>query len=189
LWDINKPLALSGGVLEFPIQQFLTKSTGSFAIYLLNNHNVNITGQTFNMQASWTTGVYETRAPSCSGAFVRFECQDVTASSFTSSDYWWSSVNLDLNAVSTGSLSASLADRTLWSNICGQFATDTTAHPGPNCVGTTDPAVSPYDGFTAAMKNSKQLGLSFGSSCTFASGVALDGGTGTFQLFSFSIAP
>jgi hypothetical protein len=191
-WDIDKPLPLSGGVLQFPIQQFLSPTTGSFAIYVLNNYNVDITGRTFNMTASWTPGVYETRSTTCSGAHVRFEFQDVTASSFTSSDYWWSTVSLDLNAVSYAgapmNLTASL-DRTLWTNICGQSATDTTPHPGANCVGTTDPNVSPYDGFTAAMKDTKQLGLSFGSDCRYASGVALDGGTGMFQLHTFSIAP
>jgi hypothetical protein len=150
---------------------------------------VNITGQTFNMNASWTPGVYKTRSTVFPGAYVRFEFQDVTSGPFTSSDYWWSTVSLDLNAVSTGTLSASLADRTIWTNMCGQRADDTTPHPGPNCVGGTDPAVSPYDGFTAAMKNVKLVGLSFGSSGTYASGVALDGAVGSFQLFSFSIAP
>ncbi len=162
-------------------------------IYLYNNSNVNITGRTFNMTASWTPGVYETRSTVFPGAHVRFEFQDVTSGPFTSNDYWWSSTNLDLNAVGYAgapmNLTASLADRTLWTNICGQSATDTTPHPGANCVGTTDPNVSPFDGFTKAMKNAKLVGLSFGSDGSYASGVALDGGTGTFQLHTFSLAP
>jgi hypothetical protein len=97
-------------------------------------------------------------------------------------------VNLDLNAVSTGSLSASLAERTLWTNQSGKSATDTTQ----DWVEWQGDIVhmSPFDGFTKAMKNVKQLGLSFGNTCSsYASGVALDGGTGMLQLHTFSLAP
>jgi hypothetical protein len=62
-------------------------------------------------------------------------------------------------------------------------------HPGPNCVGGTDPAVSPYDGFSNAMKNVKQIGLAFGSSGSYASGIAMNGTTGTFTLTQFVITP
>jgi hypothetical protein len=86
-------------------------------------------------------------------------------------------------------VTARLNDRANWSNICGQNATDTIAHPGPNCVGTTDPAVSPYDGFTNAMKNVKEIGLSFGSAGSYASGIALDGGPGTFTMTNFTVTP
>jgi hypothetical protein len=110
----------------------------------------------------------------------------------TTNDYWWStgSNSLDLNAASSGALSVPLTDRSKWTNICGQSATDTTPQPGPNCVGGTDPAVSPYDGFTNAMKSVKMIGLGFGSSGSYASGVAINGNTaGTFRLLSFTIAP
>jgi hypothetical protein len=189
-WDINKAQPVISGGVTFPIQQFLTKSTGSFAIYLLTNYNVDLTeGKTITAAVNWTAGTYETRSTAFTGAFVRLEFQDVTASSFTSSDYWWYTGNLDLNAVASGTLTAPLTDRANWTNICGQSATDTTPHPGLNCVGTTDPAVSPYDGFSSAMKNVKQVGLSFGSSGSYASGVALDGGPGTFNMTSFTVAP
>lgn len=190
-WDINKPQDLPGGLLQFPVQQFLSASTGSFVIYLYNNYNVDMTGKTLSMNASWTPGAYDTRHEPPSGAFVRFEFQDVTSGPFTSNDYWWStgSNSLDLNAVSSGTLSVPLTDRSKWTNICGQPATDTTAHPGANCVGGTDPAVSPSDGFTNAVKNVKLVGLAFGSADRYASGVALDAGTGTFQLWSFTILP
>ncbi|HYL74781.1 MAG TPA: hypothetical protein VEU96_11290 [Bryobacteraceae bacterium] len=190
-WDINKPQALPGGLLQFPVQQFLTASTGSFVIYLYNNYNVDMTGKTLKMSASWTPGPYETRHTPPAGAFVRFEFQDVTSGAFTSNDYWWSTGanSLDLNVGSNGALTVSLTDRSKWTNVCGQSATDTIAHPGPNCVGGTDPAVSPFDGFTNAVKNVKLVGLAFGSGVSYASGVALDGGTGTFQLLNFTIAP
>ncbi len=77
----------------------------------------------------------------------------------------------------------------LVTNVCGQAANDTTPHPGANCVGGTDPAVSPSDGFTHAMANVKQVGLSFGSAGSYASGIALDGNPGTFTMTSFTVTP
>lgn len=190
-WDINKPQALTGGLLQFPIQQFVTEGSGSFVVYLYNNYNVDMTAKTLKMDASWTQGTYKTRSTVHPGAYVRFEFQDVTSGPYTSNDYWWStgSNSLDLNAVSSGALSVPLTDPSKWTNICGQSATDTIPHPGANCVGGTDPAVSPFDGFTNAVKNVKLVGLGFGSSNSYASGVALDGGTGMFQLRSFTIEP
>jgi hypothetical protein len=99
----------------------------------------------------------------------------------------WSTGSLDLNTMTHGTLTVLLTDRSQWTNICGQSATDRTAHPGPNCVGGTDPAVSPYDGFTNAMENVKQVSLSFGSGGSYASGVAIQGTTGIFQLQSFKV--
>jgi hypothetical protein len=187
-WDINPTKAIDG-VITFPIQQFESKTTGSFVIYLYNNYNVDMTDKTLSAAMSWAPGTYKTRSTVFPGAFVRFEFQDVTSGIYGSNDYWWStgSNSLDLNADISGNLSVSLANRTLWTNVCGQSATDTTAHPGPNCVGSVDPAVSPYDGFTNAMKNVKQVGLGFGSAGSYASGVALDGETGAFTVSSFTI--
>ena len=47
--------------------------------------------------------------------------------------YWWNTASLDLNAVSGGTLTGDLTNRTELTNLCGQSASDTTAHPGPNC--------------------------------------------------------
>ena len=110
-WDINKAKSVIGGGVSFPVQQFISPTTGSFAIYLLANYNVNITGQTFNATANWTPGTYLTRSIVFPGAYARFEFQDVTSGPYTSNDYWWSSNSLDLNAAISGTLSASLADR------------------------------------------------------------------------------
>ena len=170
-WDINKAQQV-GTTLQFPIQQFLTKSTGSFAVYLLDNYNVSLTtSQTLSATMTWTAGPYVTRGPATDGAYVRFEFQDVTAGPYTASDYWWSTASLDLNASTSGTLSVSLANCALWTNMDGISA----------CVDTV--------GFANAMKNVKQLGLSFGSSGTYASGVALDDGTGTFTVLAFTVAP
>ena len=185
-WDINHVGAPTGW-LEFPIQQFQSPTTGSFAVYLLNNYNVALTDKTLTAKVSWTSGTYKTRSDPAPGAHVRFEFQDVTAGPYDSNDYWWSTVNLDLNDVPNGTLEASLADRTKWTNQAGKSATDTT----PNWTDWTGStvALSPYDGFTKAAKKVKQLGLSFGSDSRYASGVALDGHTGTFTVQSFTVTP
>jgi hypothetical protein len=185
-WDIN-PVKNSEGI-QFPIQQFDTKTTGSFAVYFLANYNFNLTGKTMTTSVSWTQGTYETRG-TAPGAYVRFWFQDVASGPYDVNDYWWSTVSLDLNTLSSssGQLLASLGDRTLWTNMAGLPATDdTTEHyyaPWNNSTAKD----TPYDGFTKAMKNVKQLGLSFGSSASYASGVAFDGGTGMFNVSSFTI--
>lgn len=195
LWDINKA-QYDGSVLSFPFQRFLTTDTGSFAVYLENNYNVDLTDKTINADVNWTPATvanqYVTRGDPLDGAYVRLEFQDVASGPYTSNDYWWNSTSLDLNAVSSGTLTAGLteADRASWTNICGQSATDTTPHPGANCVGGTDPNVSPYDGFTNAMKNVKQVSLSFGRASRYASGVAaVDTDSAVFNMTSFTVTP
>jgi len=177
-WDINK-VKLTNGTLQFPIQQFDTPATGSFAVYLLDNYNVSLkTSQTLSATMNWTAGTYETRSTVYPGAYVRFEFQDVTAGPYTASDYWWSTgidtttgAVLDLNAATSGTLSVSLADCTLWTNMAGTSACNDAA------------------GFANALKNVKQLGLSFGSSGTYASGVARDVAAGTFTVSAFTVTP
>ena len=168
-WDINKAQQV-GTTLQFPIQQFLTTTTGSFAVYLLDNYNVNITGKVLSADLAWTKGTYRTRGDASGGAYVRLEFQDVTAGPYTASDYWWSTVSLDLNALTSGTLTASLADCTLWTNMDGTSA----------CADTA--------GFANATKNVKLLGLSFGNtSSSYASGIALVGGPGTFTVSAFTV--
>jgi hypothetical protein len=41
-WDINKTQAVATGGLSFPVQQFQSATTGSFAVYLMNNYNVSL---------------------------------------------------------------------------------------------------------------------------------------------------
>lgn len=188
-WDINKAADLPGGVVQFPIQPFLTKTTGSFAVYLLNNYNVDMTGKTFNMNATWTPGSYETRSTSFPGAYVRFEFQDVTSGPYDANDYWWSTGgnSLDLNAATGGTLTVSLNDPSKWSNLCGRSATDTTA-PYTDCITGNQIDVSPAAGFANAVKKVKLAGIAFGSSGSYASGVAIDGtNAGNFQVWNFTI--
>jgi hypothetical protein len=192
-WDINKAQSDGNGGLQFPFQQFVSPTEGSFAVYLLNNYNVDMTGNTITSTMSWTSGTYQTRSTStdCSGAYVRLEFQDVASGPYDSNDYWWSTFNLDLNSSTHGSsLTASLAERTLWTNQSGKRADDAT----PNWVEWQGDivAMSPYEGFTKAVKNVKQVGLSFGNSCSYASGVAVvgtDADAASFHMTSFTVTP
>jgi hypothetical protein len=188
-WDIDKAAALPGGVAQFPFEQFVSTSSGSFVVYLLNNFNSDITGKTISANVAWDQGAYRTRGPVSDGAYVRLEFQDVGNGDFVSNDYWWSSVSLDLNGGTSGTLTAALTNRALWSNICGKLATDHNSYAGPNCTGGIDPATSPYDGFTNAMKNVKLVGFSFGRASRFASGVAVTVAPASFRLNSFTITP
>jgi hypothetical protein len=189
LWDINPAQATSSGGLQFPIQQFLTTTTGSFVVYLSANYNKNITGKTFYTAASWTSGTYVTRGAASDGAFVRFWFQDVTSGPYGASDYWFSTGtnSLDMNAVTGGTLSVALTDPTLWTNLCGQRADDTATYSGPDCVGGTYSSVTPAAGFANAMKNVKQLGLVFGRGSSYASGVAHIDSPGIFTVSTFTI--
>ena len=189
-WDINQPQYDSNEGYTFPIQAFDTETTGSFAVYFLNNYNIDMTDKIITATVNWTSGSYETRSTVFGGAYARVEFQDTTAGAYTSNDYWWYSGDVvDLSSEGPDTLLAPLTDRAHWTNICGQVATDTVAYPGPNCVGGTDPAVSPSDGFTNAMKNVKQVGLSFGSAGSYASGVAIVAQeAGTFTVSSFDIS-
>lgn len=195
-WDINPVKPASDGSVQFPIQQFDTPTTGSFVIYLLNNYNVDMTRKTIRADVSWTsTGTsFVTRGLATDGAYVRLEFQDVTAGPYDSNDYWWSTgttntnLAIDLNGGGTsGTLTASLTDCNLWSNQSGKSACDTT----PNWLEWQGDivALSPADGFANAVKNVKQVGLSFGRASAYASGVAIVGGTGTFNMTGFTIAP
>jgi hypothetical protein len=182
-WDINKAHETSGS-LTFPIQRFESKTTGSFAVYFLANYNVDLTGKTMYADASWTAGTYETRGD-CLGAYARFEFQDTTAGFYDSNDYWWAPAGLDLNNATSGEITASLDDRSQWINQSGKSALNRT-EDWQQWQGDIV-HMSPYDGFTKAMKNVKQMGLSFGNGCSYASGVAMKDGTGTFTVNSFTI--
>ena len=189
-WDINSA-TVEGGAVQFPFQPFLSTTTGSFAAYLLLNYKVDLTGKTISAAVSWTPGLYLTRRDPIlePGAYVRLEFQDTTGP-YNSNDYWWSTVDLNLNTVTSGTLTASLTDRTLWTNQSGKSATDTTK----NWLEWQGDIVhmSPYDGFTQAMKNVKAVSLSFGCPGYNASGVAgsaLDGSSATFTMTTFTVTP
>ncbi|MDX6530280.1 MAG: hypothetical protein QOH41_2570 [Blastocatellia bacterium] len=189
LWDINQAQSLNTGGVGFTFNQL---STGWFTVYL-NINFIDLTGKTSIIaNSSWTASTqYVNRFDHSQDAHFRVYFQSAQGN-YDSSDYWWSTDSCNLNDPTAAlgcNLTVPLNDRAHWTNLCGQSATDHFVYPSANCVGGIDkPSISPYDGFTRAMRNVKDVGLSFGRSARYASGVA-NGGTGSasFQLNSFGV--
>jgi hypothetical protein len=185
------PDANPSGGISFPL---LDESQG-YTSYMLGNYNKDLTGKTITadvkvVATSGTTFVSDDSSPCDEIATVGLEFQDTSAGTYDSNDYWWYQQRVSLSDLMTGTatLVAPLADRANWINQSGKPATDLetdwTEWQGDVVH------MSPYDGFTKAMKNVKIVSLSFGG-CGYARGVAVETGTGTasFDLLSFSIAP
>lgn len=90
-------------------------------------------------------------------------------------NYWWADVSsyTFVKGGSGGSVTmAATLNYANWSGICG------------------NPASGNPSGFDQALANIKYIGLSFGSGYYFASGVGVDGSTGsaTFQLVSYTVS-
>lgn len=189
VWDINQAQSLDAGGVGFTFNQL---STGWFTVYLNTNYG-ELTGKDhITAVTSWTPSAqYVNRSLTAGDAYFRLYFQSAQGN-YDSSDYWWSTDSCNLNNPTDAlvcTLTVPLNVRTRWTNLCGQSADDHTVYPSANCVGGIDkPNVSPYDGFTRAMRNVKDVGLSFGRASRYASGVAFDGaGSATFQLRSFGV--
>jgi len=110
-------------------------------------------------------------------ANVRFYFETDTSGKFEYTDYWWSnpvSANLDaLKNTGDKTLIADMSDPSMWSDWNGQS-------------GTTELAA-----FTAAVKDVKFVGLSFGGGCFFENGVGIAPGSGSgyFRLMDFTATP
>lgn len=112
--------------------------------------------------------------PSCGGttAYVRYYFETSNAGGFDETHYWWSNpVHIDFS-VNGGPVSLDtvpLTDGSQWSDFFGHFGN-----------------VSPYSaGFTAAVSNVTEIGLSFGGGCFFENGVGTNDGSGTFTLNTY----
>ena len=187
LWDISNVNHGVGNV-EITLSNL---STGWHTAYLNTNYNVDLTGKTITVAANWTPGSFTNRGSTQGKANFRIYFASAQGN-YNSYSYWWSTGtanSIDLNNLDgTGSYSVSLTDRSQWSDLCGKIATDTTVYSGPNCVYGTDPAMSPYNGFTDAMKNVKVIGISFGGGSYYANGVANTASTpATFELTQFDV--
>ena len=87
-----------------------------------------------------------------------------------------------------GTLTGNLNDRSSWINQSGKSATDTT-EDWQQWQGDIV-HMSPYDGFTKAREEVKEVNLSFGDQCAYARGVAVsDDGAASFDLESFTVTP
>jgi hypothetical protein len=183
LWDINKAQSLDDGGVQFPFQTSTGQpwnGTGWFSVYLKTNYNRDLTGKTITaiVDVVATTGTqFWTRTSACpntgADAYVRLEFQSATGN-YDASDYWWSTNSLNLSTLATSGTATLLSastDGANWTNLNGQS-------------GITDSA-----GFAAALKNVKEIGVAFGSSCSYASGVNVSGGPASFQLRSYTVTP
>ncbi|PYS70702.1 MAG: hypothetical protein DMF73_12365 [Acidobacteria bacterium] len=191
LWDINKAQSLDPSGVGF---NFNLLSSGWFTVYLNTNYG-ELTGKSaISANTSWTPSTqYINRSLTPLDAYFRLYFQSAQGN-YDANDYWWSSDSCNLNdpgAAVFCNLNVSLTDRTHWTNLCGQSATDHTVYSGPDCVGGTYPGVSPYDGFTKAKRNVKDVGLSFGRAARYASGVAISDAAApaSFQLQSYTVLP
>ena len=173
-----------------------TASSPTFVNYMLDTYTASLTESnaitaTFAVTASagavimgnplWTTEYGSPTTP----AFVRLFVQsnlpnDGSATCVPGNDnegnYWWADAASYTFAPGAGStvtvtLSAALSPSG-WSGICGNAASANQA------------------GFDNSIASIKYVGLSFGSGYFFASGVGVDGSTGTatFQLISYNIS-
>ena len=170
----------TGGV-RFGFESFSSTSSGRFSVYLQTGAaNLDLTGRTVSaeMSEAVTAGSqFFTRSTSCANsgtdAYVRLLFRSTTSGTYGPSDYWWSVANVNLSSLATQSsatLSVSTADPSAWTNINGQSGAD-------------DPT-----GFANAAKRVKVVGLAFGSSCRYASGVGIASGSGSFELRSFGVS-
>lgn len=186
LWDDNKATALENGGVGFV---FNNVSTTWYTAYLKAHYNGDLTDTTIIANVSVTDSSSPEFVSRGGGTPTVGLVIKSAEGNWGVNDYWWPTNRQPLSALGTNvDISASTADRTIWINICGKSATDTLVYSGPDCVGGTYPTESPYDGFTNALKNVKEVGLSFGGS-GYARGVALSSGTASFQLNSFTVTP
>jgi len=192
LWDINKAQSLEGGGVEFTFNQVIT---GWWTVYLFTNYNRDLTNKIISADVEvadvTNTPVFFNRSNTPNDAYVRLVFKSAEGN-WDPNDYWWSTEDnsLILSTTTAGKLSISTADCSKWSNVGGKNACDDTAPwTYDNGVTTQTLSVSPHDGFLDALKNVKEIGLSFGRSASYASGVAVTGGTAAFQLHSFTVDP
>ncbi len=166
---------ISGGI-SFPL---LDESVG-YTSYMLTNWNTDLTGKiiTAHVSINADTGVSFVANPDgCGGGTptVRLEFQRTTAGGWVETDYWWSHAGAATLDAATGGVQTLVGNTTNygdWSDIYGHFA--------------DDPAYTAA--FENALKDVKEVSLSFGGNC-YARGVAVKSGTGNamFNLVDYSI--
>jgi len=174
----------AGGV-AFNFETFGTITSGLDSVYLLTNvANIDLSATTLTAKVSVDAPAgarFFTRSTSCANggadAYVRLEFQTIRGGTYSPSDYWWSTGDNRINVSSLvggmpQTLAISTADPSMWSNINGKNG--------------ADPLYAAE--FTDALSKVKQVGLSFGSACRYASGVAIQGGPGSFHLLDYSLS-
>jgi hypothetical protein len=185
--------------LQIQIEPFLSETAGKFAVGVLLKRRLDLSDKTLVTDAVWlapsrTTFVTRSTIEGNVGAYIRYVISDITvrpdfaALIYNGNDYWFSRCTLDLNASRSGSLVVSLAPKRI--NACGKSAEDIQA-PWLDCVTELPNGVSPAAGFLRTMRNVNELGLAFGNSSVYASGVVLSGTpvASTIVITNFTIVP
>lgn len=197
VYSINRSKQSLGATLVKPDP---TDGSISFAFlstpdtaFLLANHpsyRGSLLGSLLNKTASAIVGVTVTGTPSftyfgepgCGAgtAAVRFFFETDTSGKFDENDYWWSDPTVEklvpakvaMATLLTGDKEMEVTfEPSQWTNVNGHRA-----------------GTSPYTAaFIAAAEDVRQIGLTFGDGCSFASGVGLSGGSGVFQLKQFVV--
>ncbi|HKT21779.1 MAG TPA: hypothetical protein VJR06_04040 [Nitrososphaerales archaeon] len=170
-----------------------TSSSPAFVNYMLDTYTANLSeGNTITATFAVTTSSSSTAFlgdtfggfNQATPAFVRLFIQANLPNDGSATcgvgranvdNFWWADVSsyTFANGGSGGTVTMSVSlNSANWSGICG------------------NPASADQSGFDLALANIKYVGLSFGSGYFFASGVGVDGttGTATFTLTSYTIS-
>ncbi|MDP2933654.1 MAG: hypothetical protein Q8N81_06015 [bacterium] len=177
IWNVQKPVALQNGGIGFSLGD---KADNWYSIYFLTQVG-DITDKTITATVALDVEagtLFWTRSTTCANdgadAYVRLHFQKLDNGRYASTDYWWSNQDAvklsELVPDGTITISASTKDPGAWQDING---------------GETG-SVKPLE-FADMLKAKKMIGVSFGSSCRWASGVATTGGGGMFKLLSYTV--
>jgi hypothetical protein len=175
----NAPTTPAGAVAGFPLQSNMTGLlTTTSAPGLVGNLTGKSLSATVSLAVSGSVVYGLEGSNGCSGpATMRLfistdrNTYSPTRAGRNETGYWWSnpfSVSLD-GPVSGASISVPLIPSD-WSDANGHFGSD---------AGYTA-------GFTAAVSNLQQVGVSFGGGCFFDTGIGVSGGSGSFTLNSIA---
>jgi hypothetical protein len=130
-----------------------------------------------NISGTATFANYPGCTSSTTSPTVGLYFETKAAGGFNPSDYWWSTTRLALTSPSNLSFSDAFGNGSTWTNYYGKAGNQT----GSYIVdGTTYPSAA--DGFTAAMANISNWGVSFGGDCFYANGVGTPTGSAVFTL-------
>jgi hypothetical protein len=170
-WHVRKPLVLDPCGFEVPFNNYWS---GEYTVYLHNTWTGDLTGMeitaTISIRVDSGDPEFLTRTLGDT-AFVRLEFQTTTGS-WDELDYWWSysCFSLDELVGTSKTLTVPLDDGASWQCINGGWTGETHAEE-----------------FAEALANVHEVGVSFGRSASWASGVAVDGGEATFVVESYII--
>lgn len=173
-YSTDKAMQAADGGVEF---NFPDTASGFYTSLLMAHLSANLTDSTITAVIkvtadSGTTFVFNPQSnPAPNPANVRLVFW-TTVGPFANEDYWWSNPASYVLAPGQATLSVPI-DPALWSDLNGEFGNRDAAHLAQ---------------FAFAAANVKQIGLSFGGGFFFLNGVAVSGGSATFELVSMTLS-